>query len=287
MKRIHKTWLIGTLATGLLISGGFVLQHNQAFANDTDTTTSSVPKKFQDKHRIEKHQAPRGGFDWGKGGGMGGAIDFSSILGIDKAVLKAELDAGKTLVQIAQEKANLSEDALLAKLTEAETKKIDAALSEGKIKQEQADKLKTGLADRLKKTVEAKPQAMNFDRKPMPRGGNMPNLPMPGGFGVAPKEIAAILGITEEELATERKAGKSLAEIAAAKGITEDQLIAKLKDSLTDELKNFVERKGGGERPVPQQRGDGGSLGGKPGRGGEHRPAPPSPPSPSEAPAAT
>lgn len=285
MKRIHKTWLIGTLAAGLLISGGFVLQHNQAFANDTDTTTSSTPKKFQDKHRFEKHPAPpRGGFDYGKGGGIGGTIDFSSILGIDKAALKAELEAGKTLVQIAQEKANLSEDAFLAKLTEAETKKIDAALSEGKIKQEQADKLKTGLADRLKKIVEAKPHAMNFDKKPMPRGGNIPML---GGIGAAPKEIAAILGITEEELATERKAGKSLAEIAAAKGITEDQLIAKLKDSLTDELKNFVERKGGGDRPVPQHRGTGGSLGGKPGRGGEHRPAPPSPPSPSEVPAAT
>ncbi|CAH1228624.1 hypothetical protein PAECIP111891_06312 [Paenibacillus allorhizoplanae] len=271
MKRIHKTWLIGTLAAGLLISGGFVLQHKQAFANDTNTTPT--PKKFQDKHSFERHQAPRGGFDFGKAGGIGGVIDFSSILGMDKAALKAEIDAGKTLVQIAQEKANLSEDALLAKLTEAETKKIDTALSEGKIKQEQADKLKEGLADRLKKIVEAKPQAMNFDKKPMPRGGNMPNMPMPGGVGVAPKEIAAILGITEEELATERKAGKSLAEIAAAKGITEDQLIAKLKDSLTDELKNFVERKGGGERPVPQLRGDGGSFKGKPGNGGERRQA--------------
>jgi ribosomal protein S20 len=276
MKRIHKTWIIGTLAAGLLISGGFVLQHNQAFANDTNTTPT--PKKFQDKHSFERHQAPRGGFDFGKGGGIRGVIDFSSILGMDKAALKAEIDAGKTLVQIAQEKANLSEDALLAKLTEAETKKIDTALSEGKIKQEQADKLKEGLADRLKKIVEAKPHAMNFDKKPIPRGGNMPNMPMPGGIGVAPKEIAAILGITEEELATERKAGKSLAEIAAAKGLTEDQLIAKVKDSLTDELKNFVERKGGGERPAPPQlHGDGGSFKGKPGHGGERRPAPPSP----------
>ncbi|CAN7742411.1 hypothetical protein LJR153_006460 [Paenibacillus sp. LjRoot153] len=271
MKRIHKTWLIGTLAAGLLISGGFVLQYNQAFANDTDTTTPA-PKKIQDKHSFEKRQAPRGSFDFGKGG-IGGEIDFSAILGIDKGVLKAEIDAGKTLVQIAQEKANLSEEALLAKLTEAETKKIDTALSEGKIKQEQADKLKDGLADRLKKIVEAKPHAMNFDKKPMPRGGNMP-----GGVWGDPHEIAAILGITEEELATERQAGKSLAEIAAAKGITEDQLIAKIKDSMTDKLKSFVERKGGGERPVPQPRGDGGSFKGKPGHGGEQRTAPSSAP---------
>lgn len=286
MKRIHKTWLAGTLAAGLLISGGFVLQHNQAFAKDTSTTTP-VPNKgnFQDKHKgfngsnrgFADHQAPKGGFDFGKGG-FGGAVDFAAILGIEPSVLKEEIKQGKTLVQIAQDKANLSEDALLAKLTEAETKKIDTALSDGKLKQEQADKLKAGLADRLKKIVEAAPQAMNFDKKSMPRGGNMPNMPMPGGVGVAPHEIAAILGITEEELATERKAGKSLAEIAAAKGITEDQLIAKLKDSLTDQLKIFVERKGGGERPVPQPRGDGGSFKGKQGQGGEHRPAPSSVP---------
>lgn len=270
MKRIHKTWLIGTLAAGLLISGGFVLQHNQVFAKDTDTTTSSVPKKFQDRGKIEKHQAPRGGFEFGRGG-IDGFIDFASILGIDQSVLKAEIAAGKSIVQIAQEKANLSEDALLAKLTEAETKKVDTALSAGKIKQEQADKLKTGLADRLKKIVEATPKAMDFDKKPMPRGGG--NMPMPGGAWGNPKEIAALLGITEDELAAERKAGKSLKEIAEAKGINEDQLIAKLKDNMTDELKSFVERKGG-ERPAPQPRGDGGSFKGKPGRGGEHRLAP-------------
>ncbi|MNR26240.1 hypothetical protein D3C85_1434370 [compost metagenome] len=133
----------------------------------------------------------------------------------------------------------------------------------------------------MKKIVEDKQPAMIFDKKPMPRGGNMP-MPSMGAWGNS-KEIAAILGITEEELAAERKAGKSLAEIAEAKGITEDRLIAKIKDSLTDELKNFVERKGG-ERPMPQlqPRGDGGQFkGGKPGRGGEHRPAPGAPDQPS------
>lgn len=271
MKRIHKTWLAGTLAAGLLIGGGFVLQHNQAFANDTSTTTPA-PKKgnFQDKHKgfngqnnrgFANNQARQGGF------GFGGAMDFATILGIDASVLKEEIKQGKTIVQIAQDKANLSEEALLAKLTEAETKKIDTALSEGKLKQEQADKLKAGLADRLKKIVEATPQAMNFDKKPMPRGGGFP-----GGVWGNPKEIATILGITEDELAAERKAGKSLAEIAQAKGMTEDQLIAKLKDSMTNQIKSFVERKGG-DQPKPQPR-SGDTFKGKPGRGGEHKPAP-------------
>ncbi|MBP1965876.1 hypothetical protein [Paenibacillus aceris] len=246
MKLIHKKVLVGTLAAGLLISGGLVLQHNQAFADETSTAT---PAPQQDKlkdnqhrdfrgHKDQGHGPVKGGFEFGKGG----PFDFAAVLGIDPSVLKEEIKQGKTLVQIAQDKANLTEDALLAKLTETETKKIDDALAAGKIKQEQADKMKAGLADRLKKIVESKPRVMDFKGAavPGPRGGMMPG----GMFGNS-AEIATILGITEDELNTQRKAGKSLAEIAQDKGITEDQLIAKLKDNLTDELKSFVERKGG------------------------------------------
>ncbi|GGI46980.1 hypothetical protein GCM10008018_19870 [Paenibacillus marchantiophytorum] len=243
MKQLHKKMVIGTLAAGLLVGGGFALQHNQVFANETSTATSA-PKKdtFQDRNHkgFEGHGPVKGGFEFGKG-----PQDYAAILGIDPSVLKEQIKLGKTLVEIAKEKANLTEDELLSKLTASETKKIDDALSAGKIKQEQADKLKSGLAERLKKAIEAKPRVMDFKGKPNqgPRPGSMP-----GGIWGDPHQLAAMLGITEDELNSERKAGKSIAEIAAAKGITEDQLIAKLKDSLTDELKSFVERKGG-ERP--------------------------------------
>lgn len=258
MKLIQKKVLAGTLATGLLIGGGLVLQHNQVFADET-STMAPAPKTdtFTERHHtgssgentkgrgFEGQGFPKGGFELGKGG----AIDFASILGIEQTVLKEEIKQGKTLAQIAQDKANFTEEALLAKLTESQTKKIDDALSAGKIKQEQADKLKSGLADRLKKIVEAKPKVMDFKEAP-PRGGSMS-----GGIWGDPHEIAAVLGITEEDLKTQRKAGKSLAEIAQDKGIAEDQLIAKLKDSLTDELKSFVERKGDVHPGKPHQEG--------------------------------
>lgn len=248
MNLIHKKMLVGTLAAGLLISGGLVLQHNEVFADETSSTAKPAPQK--DKYKDSHHRDFRGSNDRdshdrgpAKGGfefGQGRAFDFAAILGIEQSVLKDEIKQGKTLAQIAQEKANLTEEALLAKLTEAETKKMDDALSSGKIKQEQADKIKSGLADRLKKIITAKPQAMNFT--PGPREGGM--------FGSS-SEIAQILGISEGELNKQRQAGKSLAEIAQEKGITEDQLIAKLKDNLTDELKSFVERKGGGPQMKP------------------------------------
>lgn len=278
MKRIHRTLMIGTLAAGLLISGGFVLQHNQAFADDTGTTTPA-PKKGDIHKGFDKQN--KGGFGDHRGPiqkvdarkfGFGGAMDFASILGIDQSVLKDEIKQGKSIVEIAKDKANLTEDQLLAKLTEAETKKIDDAVTAGKLKQEQSDRLKAGIADRLKKIIESKP-LMGFDKKPDFRGAAP--RPMPGGIMGSPKVIAGILGITEEELAAERKAGKSLAEIAQAKGISEDQLIAKIKDSMTDQLKSFVERKGT-EHPALQPHG---GFKGKMEQGEKRKPAAPASPS--------
>ncbi|MZQ84016.1 hypothetical protein GQF01_18030 [Paenibacillus sp. 5J-6] len=282
MKLIHRKVLVGTLSAGLLIGGGLVLQHNQVFADETGTVSPAPQKdKVKDSHHRDfrggvhnqGHGPVKGGFEFGKGG----SFDFAAILGIDQAVLKDEIKQGKTWVQIAQEKANLTEEALLAKITEAETKKIDDALAAGKLKQEQADKMKSGLADRLKKMVESKPNVMDFKgdfKGVQPRGGMMP-----GGMFGNNAEIATILGITEDELAAQRKAGKSLADIAQDKGITEDQLITKLKDNLTDELKSFVERKGGVPPMKPGQGHEGFKFKGKPGHpGAPERVAAPEPP---------
>ncbi|MEW9700957.1 hypothetical protein [Paenibacillus sp. SI8] len=250
MKAMHKKVLTGTLAAGLLIGGGLVLQHNQVFADETSAATSTPASGI---HKDKEHKGFNGhdkrpSFATSKEFGKGG-LDFAAILGIDQSVLKDEIKQGKTWVQIAQDKASLTEEALLAKLTEAETKKIDDALSAGKITQEQADKQKSGLADYLKKIVEAKPRVGEFPGK-QPRAG----VPAHGAWGNKQEDIAKLLGITKDELIAQQKAGKSLAEIAQDKGITEDQLITKLKDSMTDELKKFVERKDGPREGGPELR---------------------------------
>ncbi|MGG1555425.1 hypothetical protein [Paenibacillus ferrarius] len=267
MKRIHKTWVAGTLAVGLLVGGGLLLQHNQAFADETaspgaPTSTPAVKKHgFPEGFKGNKegrgfgdHRAPA----FGKGGfmpgfGIGGDPKvLTTLLGMTQEELAAERKTGKSLAEIAQAKG-VSEDTLVAKLTEAETKKLDDAVAAGKLKQEQADKMKTGIADRWKKLVEAKPGAMEG------RKGFAPAFGKGGGMAFGawgdPHELAVLLGMTDEELAAERKAGKSLAEIAQAKGISEDELIAKLKDSMTPQLKSFVERKGGDKPATPPQHG--------------------------------
>lgn len=234
MKSISKKIVTGTIAASLVLGGAGFL-YTQANAADSGATgnTQTAPSNAPDKKDFGfKGHGKHEGF-----GFFGNNLvkETAALLGVEQKAITDELKQGKTLAQIAQEKG-LTEDDYLQKLVAAENQSIDSALSSGKITQDQADKKKSVLSDRLKKAIEStKPK--DGEHKGGVRGKGQF-----GPFG-KPEAAAQILGITQDELKTELKAGKSLAEIAQAKGISEEDLISKLKDSLTDHLKKYVESK--------------------------------------------
>jgi hypothetical protein len=75
----------------------------------------------------------------------------SSTLGIDSTTVLTRLKAGETLAAIAGTK----KDALIAALVADETKKIDAAVTAGKLTAAQATTLKSGLVAHVTAEVEA------------------------------------------------------------------------------------------------------------------------------------
>jgi len=92
---------------------------------------------------------PKGGFN---GGPFGEKLTvISSTLGIDSATVVTRLKAGETLAAIAGTK----KDALIAALVADETKKIDAAVTAGKLTAAQATTLKAGLTAHVTAEVEA------------------------------------------------------------------------------------------------------------------------------------
>ncbi|UJF32861.1 hypothetical protein [Paenibacillus hexagrammi] len=198
------------------------------------------------KQQVEnKGFGNRGGFPGGNGGPMGGQRgpggfggglekEAATILGVEESSIQDSLKDGKTLVQVA-EAAGMTEADFLAKLVEAKQTAIAADVTAGKITQEQADKMTGNLSDHLKQQIE----------NPRPQGGPGGRPDGGRGFGGgmmgSSEALTTILGMTQDELKTERDAGKSIVEIAAAKGISEDDLISKLKESMTDALKKFVE----------------------------------------------
>jgi hypothetical protein len=92
----------------------------------------------------------------GKGGPLGSdraAIEtlVSTTIGVDTATIKSRLQAGESLAQIAGAK----KDALITALVADETKRIDAAVTAGKLTAAQATELKTNLVAHVTDEVNA------------------------------------------------------------------------------------------------------------------------------------
>lgn len=84
-------------------------------------------------------------------GKIGGASleTIAGVLGMDVEMLRSELASGKTVAEIAGDKTQAVIDALVAEANA----KIDEAVANGRLTQEQADALKTATAERITKFV--------------------------------------------------------------------------------------------------------------------------------------
>jgi len=136
----------------------------------------------------------------GKGGPLGAdraAMEalVSTTIGVDSATVKSRLQAGESLAQIAGAK----KDALIAALVADHTKRIDAAVTAGKLTAAQATQMKTNLVAHVTEEVNEVGGKGSFGKGPKggkdgrgghghdhrgPKGGGMggataPTLPTP------------------------------------------------------------------------------------------------------------
>jgi predicted transcriptional regulator len=252
MKKIGSKFMAGTLAAAILVGGGIV------GLTQTQAAESGAAVDGQKTHSMAGKQWGPGGRDHGKRSmegrpGLDIMVESAKLFGIEQKALMEELKTSKTLSQIAQEKG-LTEDAFLEKLAAAAAVQLDAAVTAGKLTQEQADKQKSGLSDRLKDMVTRAGKGREGGPGSPGRGfegGHGPGMTGFGpmgigmmGFGpMGGEAVTSLLGLTKEELQAKQKEGMSLSEIAAEKGIAEDQLIAKIKDGMTEQIKKMVQMK--------------------------------------------
>lgn len=235
MNTISKKVLVGSMAAAIALGGAGYLQSKTYAAASTDTSasvteegqtgTSDSVKNWEGKRMDHKGVGPRGGNI---------LKETAELLGLTEAEIRTALEGGSTFAEIAEGKG-MTKAVLVQKLTELETAKIEERLSEGSITETEAAEWKEGLSARLEQMVASSDPG--FGMKGHGRGGH--------GFGKFgnPEEIAALLGITEDELKAGMEDGKSLVEMAATKGITEEQLLQKLKDQMTEPLKQWINEK--------------------------------------------
>ncbi|AFH65895.1 hypothetical protein ACVNS2_34890 [Paenibacillus caseinilyticus] len=228
---MNKKMLPLTIAIGLMAIAG------TAYAQTTTSTTGTEPSSAQ----TQTQSAPAASADRisglkGKGGfGKGTSwnnTELLSLLGLDADGLKTELQAGKSLSEIAAAKG-VTDQAVIDLLVKQETARLDQAVTDGKLTQPQADERKAQLSTQIAEKI--KQQGAGFDKGRGGKGGR-------GGFhGMS--EAAGVLGMTEQEVLDGLKAGKSLSEIAAEKGVDKQKLIDALLQKEEERIKTFVDHK--------------------------------------------
>ena len=146
----------------------------------------------------------------------------AAYLELTPVALRKELRSGKSLAQVATAKGK-SVDGLKSALVAAIKTKVDAARAAGKLDATRATRLLDRAPRLVERMVNAKPRA-RAQRAKAARGGLL-------------KAAATYLGVTNAQLVTELRAGKSLAQVATAKSRSVDGL----KQALLAALKQKVD----------------------------------------------
>jgi hypothetical protein len=177
--------------------GGSPGEESQAIVNDAAQQLGIQPSKLSDalktalKHRVDaavtagrltkeqgdeiKERIDSGDFPifGGPHEGRGHFGHFADLdaaatyLGLTEAGLRTQLEGGKTLAQIAQDRGK-SVDGLISALVDSAKKKLDAAVAAGKLTQGEEDSILADLKQRITDLVNgkmpSKPPAFGFRR---------------------------------------------------------------------------------------------------------------------------
>jgi DNA-binding CsgD family transcriptional regulator len=156
----------------------------------------------------------------------------ATALGMTEAELKTELQAGKSIADVAKAK-NIDLDTVIAKLTAAFKAHLDEEVASGKHTQAEADAKLAEFSTRVTTMVNAPGLPMHGGK-----GGHGPGGK--GGHGpqkFATAQLATTLKLTEAELQTQLKSGKTIKQIADAQNVD----IADVKTTLTAAFKAHLD----------------------------------------------
>ncbi|USG66889.1 hypothetical protein NDK47_06220 [Brevibacillus ruminantium] len=195
----------------------------------SENAAEHVQKMVESKH--EGREKGAHGFFLTKG------TELLDLLKLDEAGLQAQLKEGKSLADIAKAQGVSTED-VVSLIVKQQENQLAEAVKAGKLTQEQADKMSENAKERVQKMVESTHEGRE-------KG---PRLVFSQGKNT---ELLDLLKLDAEQLATEMKAGKSLADIAEAQGVDVEDVIALLTKQREDQLAEAV--KAG---KIPQEKAD-------------------------------
>ena len=141
------------------------------------------------------------------GGGKGSEV-VATVLGLTATELRTQLDAGKTLAQVATAQGVAVQRVIDAIVAEKQAY-LAQEVASGELTQAQADAKSANITTKVTEMV-------NTVRPAKPAGGR---------GGKSQEVVATVLGLTATELRTQLDAGKTLAQVATAQGVAVQRVI--------------------------------------------------------------
>lgn len=180
------------------------------------------------------------------GPGMGGldSDELLATLGLSASELRTSLESGLSLSAIAKQQ-NVDTQKLVQLAVTAIQARLSQEYADGRITESvynaRLSEAATRAAALLNQTRPERPEPPVAGTEPS--GDSAVLLPLgPGLAGMDASELAALLGVTAEQLASGLADGQSLADIAAANGTGTDKVTAAISAALTQELKDRLSK---------------------------------------------
>jgi hypothetical protein len=157
-------------------------------------------------------------------------------------------DPRDALLRDAAQRLNVTPDELRSALEGAFGDQLDRAVKDGKLTQQQADQIKQQIA-RYGLPLGG-PMGPGGPHRGLAFGFGGPDGPGHGPFGAGLDAAANYLGLTEAQLASQLRNGRTLAEVARAEGKSVDGL----EQALVDAAKSQLDRAVADRRLTAEQR---------------------------------
>ncbi|MDE2990363.1 MAG: hypothetical protein OXU21_04760 [Chloroflexota bacterium] len=170
------------------------------------------------------------------GGGFGGTRAspvgiLSDLTGVSVEDIRSARESGDSLADIA-EANDVTTDDYVAAVVDAATSAIDDAVADGKLSEDRAAEIKSGLTDKVTGMVtseagwhgRSRGWAVKLDGKPSPV-----------------VVLSELSGLSVEEIRESRGEGTSLVDIGEANGVTKDDYVAELVNRATAAIDAAVE----------------------------------------------
>lgn len=236
---MKSTTILHTLLTFMLVFGST----SSVYAANPDTLTSSGSDNRQlmkEKIQLIKQLRDRRQKDPDQKKLYRSALpiveETASLLGMSKDDLLAELKKGKSLGEVAKAHGMNNEE-LTRNLMVLRIQKINEAVIAGKLPAEKAEKIKSRMKEHITYLLSRKGNEVleHIDSHKRLRHSTLRHF--------TPSKMAELIGISEQELVSKLKEGRSLSEIAEEQGISREELTSRIKNEADPLIDRMLDKK--------------------------------------------